>query len=193
MKSSCARFNYWYTVSELKCIILLFVQSIREANLPMFISSLEKVIPWMFALDQAVGCLFISSHLRNCILFIQESLSSFTRGFLQWVETNRLFSCISDYHAHEQNKKLIKSDGYVVGILNDTKALLKWIYQVRKSKTRVTSSKSTSYEFKSTSYEFQFTRYVFESTSYEFKSTSYELQFPSYELEFTSYEFKSTS
>ena len=148
MKSSCARFNYWYTVSELKCIILLFLQSIREANLPMFISSLEKVIPWMFALDQAVGCLFISSHLRNCILFIQESLSSFTRGFLQWVDTNRLFSCISDYHAHEQNKKFIKSDAYVVGILNDTKALLKWIYQVRKSKTRTTSYEFNTYELR---------------------------------------------
>ena len=169
MKSSCARFNYWYTVSELKCIILLFVQSIREANLPMFISSLEKVIPWMFALDQAVGCLFISSHLRNCILFIQESLSSFTRDFLQWVETNRLFSCISDYHAHEQNKKLIKSDGYVVGILNDTKALLKWIYQVRKSKTR-----TTSYEFK----------------IYELRVQIHELRVPIHELRVRIHELR---
>ena len=169
MKSSCARFNYWYTVSELKCIILLFVQSIREANLPMFISSLEKVIPWMFALDQAVGCLFISSHLRNCILFIQESLSSFTRGFLQWVDTNRLFSCISDYHAHEQNKKFIKSDAYVVGILNDTKALLKWIYQVRKSKTR-----TTSYEFK----------------IYELRVQIHELRVPIHELRVRIHELR---
>ena len=40
IRLSCAQFSYWYTVLELECILLLFVQSIREANLPMFINSL---------------------------------------------------------------------------------------------------------------------------------------------------------
>ena len=42
-------------------------------------------------------------------------------------KTNRLFSCISDDHAYKQNNKLIKSDGGVVGILDSTKSLLKWM------------------------------------------------------------------
>ena len=51
----------------------------------------------------------------------------FQKGFFRVNKTNRLFSCISDDHAHEQNIKLIKSDGGVVGILDSTKALLKWM------------------------------------------------------------------
>ena len=51
MRSSCVQFTYWYTVLELECILLLFVQSIREATLPIIINSLEKVIPWMLSLD----------------------------------------------------------------------------------------------------------------------------------------------
>ena len=42
-------------------------------------------------------------------------------------KTTRLFSCISDDHTHEQNNKLIKSDGGVVAILDSAKALLKWM------------------------------------------------------------------
>ena len=30
MRSSCAQFSYWYTISELECILILFVQSIKE-------------------------------------------------------------------------------------------------------------------------------------------------------------------
>ena len=45
MKSFYAQLSYWYTVLELEYILLLFVQSIREANLSIFINSLEKVIP----------------------------------------------------------------------------------------------------------------------------------------------------
>ena len=77
-RSSCAQFSYWYTVLELQCILLLFVQSIREANLSVFINSLEKVLPWMFALDHTNY-----GHLRNSILFIQQLLRSFKKGFLQ--------------------------------------------------------------------------------------------------------------
>ena len=42
-------------------------------------------------------------------------------------KTNRLFSCVSDHHAHEQINKLIKPDGGVVGIVDSAKALLKWM------------------------------------------------------------------
>ena len=51
----------------------------------------------------------------------------FQKGFFTVSKTNRLFSCISDDHAHEENKKPLKSDGGVVGILDSAKALLKWM------------------------------------------------------------------
>ena len=130
MRSSCAQFSYWYTVLELECILLLFVQSIREANLPMFINSLEKVVPWMFALDHTNYSRWLPIYLkslRELHLVHSTVFEEFRKGFFTVNKTNRLFSYISDDHAHEQNNKLIKSDGGVVGILDSVKALLKWM------------------------------------------------------------------
>eukprot|EP00112_Aurelia_sp_Birch-Aquarium-sp1_P023888 Seg731.3 transcript_id=Seg731.3/GoldUCD/mRNA.D3Y31 product="hypothetical protein" protein_id=Seg731.3/GoldUCD/D3Y31 len=45
------QFKYWYTVVELEATLLLLVQSIRQSNFIMFISALEQLVPWMFALD----------------------------------------------------------------------------------------------------------------------------------------------
>ena len=59
-------------------------------------------------------------HLIHLTIF-----EEFQKGFFTVSKTNRL--CISDDHAHEQNNKLIKSDGGVVGILDSPKALLKWM------------------------------------------------------------------
>ena len=126
MRLSCAQFSYWYTVLELECIciLLLFVQSIRKANLTMFINSVEKVIPWMFALDHTHYSRWLPIYLKSLKelhLVHPTVFEEFEKGFFTVDKTNRLFSCISDDHAHEQNNKLIKSDGGVVGILDSAK------------------------------------------------------------------------
>ena len=126
MKPSCAQFSYWYTVLELECI-LLFVQSIRKSNLPMFINSLEKVIPWMFALGRTNHYHWLPIYLKSLkeLHLVHSSVfEEFQKGSFTVNKTNRLFSCISDDHVHEQNNKLIKSDGGVVGILDSAKVLL---------------------------------------------------------------------
>ena len=51
----------------------------------------------------------------------------FQKRFFIVNKTNRLFSCISDDHANEQNNKFIKSERGVVGTLDSAKVLLKWM------------------------------------------------------------------
>ena len=43
--------KHWYTVIELESILLLLVKSVRVSNFDMFVSALEQIAPWMFALD----------------------------------------------------------------------------------------------------------------------------------------------
>ena len=65
--------------------------------------------------------------LKELHLIHPTVFEEFQKGVFVENKTHQLFSCISDDHAHEQNIKLIKSDGGVVGILDSTKALLKWM------------------------------------------------------------------
>ena len=65
---------------------------------------------------------FKKLHLIHLTVF-----EEFQKGFFTVNKTNRLFSCISDDHAHEQNNKLIKSDGGVVEILDSAKTLIQWM------------------------------------------------------------------
>ena len=63
MRLPRAQFSYWYTVLKLEYILLLFVKTIREANLPMFIN--PNVIPWMFALDHLNHSCWLPIYLKS--------------------------------------------------------------------------------------------------------------------------------
>ena len=45
------QFLYWCTVMELKNLLLSLIKSLRTFNFPTFIGFLEKIVPWMFAMD----------------------------------------------------------------------------------------------------------------------------------------------
>ena len=45
------QFLYWCTVMELETLLLSLIKSLRTFNFPMFIGCLEKIAPWMFAMD----------------------------------------------------------------------------------------------------------------------------------------------
>ena len=84
----------------------MFVQSIREANLLMFINSLEKFIPLMLALDHTNYGRWLpnySKSLKELHLIHTTVFEESQNRFFAVNKTNRLFSCISDDHAHEQN------------------------------------------------------------------------------------------
>ena len=44
-------FDYWMKTLSLEIILLLYIRSIRKSNFYLYVKSLAKIIPWMFALD----------------------------------------------------------------------------------------------------------------------------------------------
>ena len=44
--------SYWFTVIDLEVLLFMFIRSLREGDFPLFITSLENIVPWMFSLDQ---------------------------------------------------------------------------------------------------------------------------------------------
>ena len=50
----------------------------------------------------------------------------FKEGFFTVKKSKRRFSNIGFDHAHEQNNKIVKTDGGAIGILDSSAALLKW-------------------------------------------------------------------
>ena len=49
--SDSAQFDYWLKTLSLEILLLLYVRSIREGDFQLYIESLTKLMPWMFALD----------------------------------------------------------------------------------------------------------------------------------------------
>ena len=50
----------------------------------------------------------------------------FEKGYFNVKRSNRVFSNIGIYQAHEQNNKLVRIRGCAVGMLDTPKALLRW-------------------------------------------------------------------
>ena len=51
MTSTRPQFHYWYNVLQLELVFLQFLISQRDPNFDINVESLDKIIPWMFALD----------------------------------------------------------------------------------------------------------------------------------------------
>ena len=49
--SMSPEFEFWYTLLELECLMLMFVRCLRSGNFEMFLEVLDKFLPWMFSLN----------------------------------------------------------------------------------------------------------------------------------------------
>ena len=43
--------SYWFTVINLEVLLFMFIRSLRERDFPLFVTSLENIVPWMFSLN----------------------------------------------------------------------------------------------------------------------------------------------
>ena len=90
-----------------------FVQSIWKANLPMFINSLEKVIPWMFALDNTNYSRWLPVYLKSIMelhLIPPTVFEGFLKGFFTVDKINR-------FHAYQ----MIMCMNKITSLSNQTK------------------------------------------------------------------------
>ena len=113
----------------LEVILLSFVRSLRQGNFELYIGSLKKLAPWMFALDHKNYARWLPIHLRDMLLLKHkhpEVCAAFQdRGFVVQ-PSNKPFSDISMDQAYEINKKVIKGDGGIIGFTENKSALERW-------------------------------------------------------------------
>ena len=121
--------KYWFTVIELYILLFMFIKSIRDTDVDLYVGCIQDIVPWMFALDH----IHYSSWMSVFPFDLQQIpgqhpiiFQHFLNGKFTVKKANRVYSNMGEDQAHEQNKKKIKIDGGAIGILENETALLEW-------------------------------------------------------------------
>ncbi|KAG0716348.1 hypothetical protein GWK47_009930 [Chionoecetes opilio] len=128
-KTKSPQFLYWYTSLELELLSLAFVRSLRTGNFDLYKDTLTKVTPWFFSLNHTHYDRWMSVHVRDmCSLDIThpDVAEEFRNGKFVLAKSQRIFSLIALDHGHEQNNRVLKDEGGVIGLTQDADALLRW-------------------------------------------------------------------
>ena len=126
----CPQFQYWYMVMHLECVYLIYVRSLREGNFSLYVLVLRALAPWFFALDHTHYARWDPVHIRDMTTLHQrlpQIAKEFDQGNFIVHKTTRSFSGMAIDQAHEQNNKIIRGDGGPIGLMQNSKALLKWM------------------------------------------------------------------
>ena len=128
----CPQFHYWNNVIELESLLMQVVFSIRTANFKLHVVTLKSICPWTFALDAVHYSRWLPVFVRDLEELPQRHpgvglYAEFIQGRFTSNRTTSPFSSISDDQFHEQNNKMIKSDGRAIGIFDNESALIKWM------------------------------------------------------------------
>ena len=120
---------------RLEQLILVYVGSLRDSKFLLYVDVLTKLAPWFFALDHTHYSRWVPIHIRDMMTLQEQhpdTAIQFSQGGFVVHKTKRPFSSIAIDQAHEQNtyeqnNKVVKKDGGAVGLLQNTKALLRWM------------------------------------------------------------------
>ena len=124
------QFHYWHMVMHLEGLILVYVRSLRDANLSLYMDALTALAPWFFALNHTHYSRWVPVHIRDMITLHQrlpQVAKEFDEGNFVVCKTTRPFSAIAIDQAHEQNNTIIKVDGGAIGLTQNPRALLRWM------------------------------------------------------------------
>lgn len=125
-REQSSTFHFWDMVLRLEILILIFIRSHREGNFPLYVETLEALVPWFFALDHTNYARWVPVHIRD-----MKSLPSAVSEDLQkyWVvaKTKKSFSCIPIDQSHEQNNAIVKGSGGAVGLTENPTAFQRWM------------------------------------------------------------------
>ena len=111
--------------------MLLYVRSIREGNFQLYLESLTKIVPWMFALDHTHYFRWLPVHIRDMNLLSEKHpaiFAEFCAGKFVVHKTSNKFSAMAIDQCHEQNNANIKdSAGGAIGLMTNPGALRCWM------------------------------------------------------------------
>ncbi|KAG1664155.1 hypothetical protein GQR58_019968 [Nymphon striatum] len=124
------QFHYWATMLELELLLLVYVRSLRQGSLMMYIEALTELVPWFYALDHTHYARWIPVHLKDMAELTTKHpdvAKKFKESHFTVQKTQRAFSSIPIDQAHEQNNACIKGDGGAVGLTDNPSALRRWM------------------------------------------------------------------
>ena len=81
----------------LEIVLLLYVRAIRDGNFRLYLESLTKIIPWMFALDHIDYSRWLPVHIQDMLLLADKHpgvLAEFSAGKFGHKTSNK-FSAIA--------------------------------------------------------------------------------------------------
>lgn len=117
-------------VLRLQLLLLAFVRSIRDADFELYTATLAQIIPWCFAMNRTNYARWLPERLRDMLALSStcpEVRQEFVNGNFVVHKSQNLFSAIAIDHAHEQNNGMLKGDGGVIGLLQNSDTVLRWL------------------------------------------------------------------
>jgi hypothetical protein len=133
MASDHPQFYYWHKVLQLELLFLQFLRSQREGQFDVYIESLGKIIPWMFALDHYHYARFMTFHVKD-LLALQDTCPTiydeFVKGNFVTQKSRHKCSALAHDQVHEQLNAMVKGDGGVIGITENESAFKRWMEAV---------------------------------------------------------------
>ena len=129
LKTTSINAEYWFTVIELESLLFMFIKSLRLGDFSLFLYCLKKILPWFFALDHIQYSRWMPVFVQDLLTIMpkhEKTMNSFLKGYFTVKKTEKAFSNIGIDQAHEQNNKIVKTDGGANGILDNQTSLIKW-------------------------------------------------------------------
>ena len=103
--SKIPQFLYWTRVLDLQRLCLQFVRALREGNFDLYVQTLTKIAPWMFALDHTNYSRWLPVHIRDmCELPVKHPkvFEQFNAGAFVVQKTRHTFSFLLWEGIHKQ-------------------------------------------------------------------------------------------
>ena len=127
---SSAQFKYWYLGLELVLKFLIFVKSIREAKIELYISILSHRIPWFLLFDHQNYARYATANIVDLWNAKHEDSPVYEllkQGIFTVNKSDARFSNIHLDQNHEQLHDYLKKCGGIVGLTEDPEALKRFL------------------------------------------------------------------
>ena len=115
MEGKSPNFQFWLIVLKMEVVLFTFLLSIRTGNFQLYFYSLEKMIPWFFALDHFHYARSLSVHVSDMKMLemtnpdVYQAFNEF--GCFVVSRTKKPFLSMGLNQRHEQHNKDVKGYG----------------------------------------------------------------------------------
>ena len=128
MHNKSATFKFWDTYSKLVQLVLMFVRAHRTGDFALYMQTVKEMVPYFFALDHQNYARWTSIHIQDLYSLPEPILDEFSQGNFVVTKTKKRGSSIAFDQAHEQNNRVIKSSGGLIGLTgpSNEKTFKRW-------------------------------------------------------------------